>query len=105
MIMLENIYFRAINDYASEIVRVGGERMKGPDNATVIVTIERSNGSDIPLLFKMHRKDGGPWLAYDANVEGISLVSHYRNRFGEIMAKDGVAGVLAYLDKQETQAS
>jgi len=97
--MLENIYFKAITSYTSETVNIGGERMKSDTEATVIVTIVRANGTDIPLLFKLHKRDDR-WLAYDANVENISLVSHYRNRFKEIMAKDGVQGVFDYLGKQ-----
>lgn len=101
--MLEDVYFKAINEYSSEKVNVGGERIIDPEHATVIVTIVRDNGSDIPLLFKMHRKSDGAWKAYDANVEGISLVSHYRDRLGKIMAREGVDGVLAYLKTAKEQ--
>lgn len=96
--LLENIYVSAIETHTTQVVKVGGERYRG-ENATVIVTIQRDNGSDVPLLFKL-KPHGDSWLVYDANVEGLSLVSHYRDRFGAIAASEGIDGVLAHLEEQ-----
>ena len=93
--VLEKKYVDAIAKRTTETVRVGGERVRG-DFATVIVTIERGQGADIPLLFKLKRTDDG-WIAYDANVEGLSLVQHYRERFGAIAKNKGIEGVLEHL--------
>ena len=75
---------------------VGGERVSG-DAATVIVTILRRDGSDVPLLFKLRRGQVG-WRAYDANIEGVSLVSNYRISFAEIVKNRGVEGLLVHLE-------
>jgi phospholipid transport system substrate-binding protein len=107
--LLEDTYISAIESYTSETVRVGGERIKPNGDATVIVTIVRPNGTDIPLLFKLHNTSEG-WIAYDANIEGISLVSHYRNRFAGIVRSDGMEGLLQQLEnwpvasKQQSKA-
>ena len=93
--VLEKRYVDAIAKRTTETVRVGGERVRG-DFATVIVTIERGQGADIPLLFKLKRMDDG-WIAYDANVEGLSLVQHYRERYGAIAKNKGIEGVLEHL--------
>ena len=95
--LLEALYLDAIAARTTEIVRVGGERIEA-DRATVIVTIERQSGGDIPLLFKLKRADPG-WRVYDANIEGLSLVRHYRERFDEVARRDGASGVLAELDR------
>ena len=93
--LLEQIYVSAIESHTTEVVQVGGERIRD-GNATVIVTIMRTDRSDVPLLFKL-KPDGPGWIVYDANVEGLSLVSHYRDSLGAIAARDGMDGVLAYL--------
>ena len=80
--VLANKYVSAIQKRTTETVNVGGERIRG-DRASVIVTIERGANSDIPLLFKLKRLEDR-WVAYDANVEGLSLVQHYRSEFATI---------------------
>ena len=96
--LLEDTYVGAIESYTTETVRVGGERIRG-DGATVIVTIVRRDGTDIPLLFKL-RKGADGWRAYDANIEGVSLVSNYRGSFADIVKNRGVEGLLAHLEQQ-----
>ena len=94
--LLEQTYVSAIERHTTETVRVGGERYRD-GNATVIVTIEREDRSDVPLLFKL-KPDGDGWIVYDANVEGLSLVSHYRDSLGAIAVREGMPGVLAHLE-------
>ncbi len=96
--ILERTYIGAIESYTSETVNVGGERIR-EGKATVIVTIKREDSTDIPLLFKLKRR-GETWIAYDANIEGISLVSNYRERFGGIARNKGVTGVLQEMERR-----
>jgi phospholipid transport system substrate-binding protein len=96
--ILERKYVAAIEKRTTEVVRVGGERIRG-DRASVIVTIERGTAADIPLLFKLKRTDDG-WRAYDANVEGLSLVQHYRDEYAAIAKKEGMGSVLEHMRRQ-----
>ena len=96
--LLEETYIGAIESYTTETVRVGGERIRA-DGATVIVTIVRRDGTDIPLLFKLRKGDGG-WRAYDANIEGVSLVSNYRGSFAEVVKNRGIEGLLEHLEQR-----
>ncbi len=96
--LLEETYIGAIESYTTETVRVGGERIRA-DGATVIVTIVRRDGTDIPLLFKLRMGDDG-WRAYDANIEGVSLVSNYRGSFAEIVKNRGIEGLLEHLEQK-----
>ena len=99
--VLQDTYLAAMESYTTETVRVGGERIQG-DRATVIVTIMRRDGTDIPLLFKL-RRGGNGWLAYDANIEGVSLVSTYRGRFAEIVNNQGMDGLLDHMARRNEQ--
>ena len=94
--VLEDTYISAIEKRTDETVLVGGERIRD-GRATVIVTIERTGGGDIPLLFKL-KPYRDSWIAYDVNIEGLSLVSHYRTELGAIAQKEGVEGVIRYLE-------
>ncbi len=96
--LLEETYIGAIESYTTETVRVGGERIRA-DGATVIVTIVRRDGADIPLLFKLRKSDDA-WRAYDANIEGVSLVSNYRGSFAEIVRNRGIEGLLEHLEQR-----
>jgi phospholipid transport system substrate-binding protein len=96
--LLEKTYLGAIEKRTTEVVNVGGERVRG-DQASVIVTIERGRAADIPLLFKLKRSDIG-WMVYDTNVEGLSIVSHYRDALGAIASNEGMDGVLAWLEQR-----
>lgn len=94
--LLEHIYISAIEGYTTEAVTVGGESVRGT-RASVIVTIQRPTGADILLLFKLERRGEG-WLAYDANIEGLSLVRHYREELDQVARQEGMTGVLEHLE-------
>ena len=57
------------------------------------MTVVREDGTDIPLLLKL-KKIGPGWLAYNANIEGVSLVNNYRKSFGEVARNYGMDGLL-----------
>ncbi len=70
--------------------------------ANVKLAIERADGPEIPLAFKLRKDRDGKWKVYDALVDGISLVANYRTTFGSIIKKKGV-NVL--LDKLRNDAN
>jgi phospholipid transport system substrate-binding protein len=40
--------------------------------------------ADIPIHYRVIQK-GSDWKVYDVVIEGVSLVSNYRNQFKEIL--------------------
>ena len=50
----------------------------------------------IPIYYKL-RNNGDKWNAYDIEIEGVSLVSHYRNKYGVIIKNKGIDGLLAHV--------
>ena len=52
---------------------------------------------DITILLKLKPTVHG-WKIYDASLAGFSLVQYYRERYAEIAASEGVAGVLAHME-------
>ena len=54
------------------------------DYAVVRTTIPLSNGSIMPLDYRMHSA-GGRWQVYDLSMDGISLLANYRAQFNKII--------------------
>jgi phospholipid transport system substrate-binding protein len=55
------------------------------------------SGLEVPVNFKLYFARSGEWLIYDVNVDGISLVTNYRNSFSAEIRKDGIELMLQRL--------
>jgi phospholipid transport system substrate-binding protein len=55
------------------------------------------SGLEVPVNFKLYFAKSGEWLIYDVSVDGISLVTNYRNSFSAEIRKDGIELMLQRL--------
>lgn len=81
---VELSYIDKIEAYNNERVVYTGEMVEG-NKAVVKSMVITTQGKEIPLSYRLLRK--GDWLAYDVQIEGVSLVSNYRSQFNEIIQK------------------
>jgi phospholipid transport system substrate-binding protein len=81
--LIEQAYASKIELYSGERVSFAGDAVDG-DQATVRTRITTKGGKDVPVDYRMTRKEGR-WLVYDVLVEGISLVGNYRTQFNQII--------------------
>jgi len=79
---LSDRYAEKIESYSGEQVLYLSERIEG--NYAEVRTKLRSSKVEIPMDYRLHRKDG-TWHAYDLVVDGISLVKNYRSQFEKII--------------------
>lgn len=91
---LENTYRTKIESYTDQRIEFTGEKVQG-SRAWVDSVIHTSN-TEIPVSYKLIDKDG-EWYAYDVVIEGISLVSNYRNTYAAIIKNEGMDGLLSDL--------
>ncbi len=91
---LENTYRQKIEGYSNEQVRFIGEKVTD-ERATVDTSIV-TDSVEIPVIYKM-RLNRDDWYVYDVVVEGVSLVSNYRNTFAAIVKSEGMDGLLLNL--------
>ena len=91
---LENTYRQKIEGYRNEQVRFLDEKVNG-ERASVETSIV-TDSVEIPVIYKM-RLNSGDWYAYDVVIEGVSLVSNYRNTFAAIVKSEGMDGLLLNL--------
>ena len=55
---------------------------------------------DIQMVYRLRNiKDKG-WRVIDVNVEGVWLVSNYRNQFGSIAASEGIEGLIKKMQER-----
>lgn len=102
--LLEASYIGRIEAYSNETVAYLGERVEG-DRAAVDTRIQ--NGSaELPISYRMVLQNGG-WFVYDVVIEDVSLIRNYRNSYGEIVRKEGFAGLFKRMEEKirELQAA
>ncbi len=95
--LIQNTYIGRVEAYTNEEVKYPGEKITN-DRAVVDTLIVTSN-AEIPVTYKLYLKDGR-WLVYDVNIEGVSLISNYRNSYQEIVKREGFAGLLAKMEEK-----
>ena len=98
--LLDRAYVSKIELYQGERVRYVGETADG-DEATVKTVIATKKSSDIPVDYRMHRKDGR-WLVYDVIIEGVSLVSNYRTQFNKVVQTESYDALVQRLRAKDT---
>ncbi len=80
--LLTGTYAEKIHSYSGEEVKFLNERLEG-DHAEVKTTMVGKK-TETPLDYRLMDKEGD-WKAYDAVVDGISLVRNYRGQFRAIL--------------------
>jgi len=78
-----------------------GETMDA-DHAVVQTTVSLSNGSEMPLDYRMH-KPRDHWQVYDLSLDGISLVANYRAQFNKIIRTSSYETLVAKLKSNQAE--
>ena len=83
--LLERAYVSKLELYSGEKIEYPGEVPDG-DVTTVKTRIITKQGTSIPVDYRMFQQ-GGQWRAYDALIEGVSLVGNYRTQFNSVIQR------------------
>jgi phospholipid transport system substrate-binding protein len=97
--ILDRAYVSKIDLYQGERVQYTGETIDG-NEATVKTMIAAKQGSDIPVDYRMHMKNGR-WVVYDVIIEGVSLVSNYRTQFNKVIQTESYDALVQRLRAKE----
>jgi len=95
--LIQNTYIGRVEAYTNEEVKYPGEKIT--NDRAVVDTLIVSSSAEIPVTYKLYLKDD-QWLVYDVNIEGVSLISNYRNSYQEIVKREGFAGLLAKMEEK-----
>ena len=94
---LAHRYGDRIDRYEQEKVEIVGERNAAGGDTIVATKIYRPGAAETVLVDYRVRSRDGVWRVIDVKVEGISLVSNYRDQFHEVLSHGGPEKLLAQL--------
>ena len=101
--LLDRAYIGKIDLYQGEKVRYVGDTVNG-DEATVRTRIVTKRGSEVPVDYRMHLRNGR-WLVYDVIIEGVSVVSNYRVQFNKVVQTESYQALVQKLRAKEAEPS
>jgi phospholipid transport system substrate-binding protein len=99
--LIQHSYIAKVDQHGGAKMIFKGETLDG-DLAAVRTAIPLSNGSEMPLEYKMHNADAR-WQVYDLSLDGISLVSNYRAQFNKIIRIDSFETLVTQLKSHQTE--
>lgn len=96
--LLLRTYSQPLLDYEDEDVRYRAANVdEERGRASMRVEVDQRDGPAIPITYKFRKGDRNGWQVYDVTVEGVSLVTSYRDSFGSEIRRSGVDGLLEKL--------
>jgi phospholipid transport system substrate-binding protein len=95
--LIQNTYIGRVEAYTNEEVQYPGEKIT--NDRAVVDTLIITSSKEIPVTYRLYLK-GDQWLVYDVNIEGVSLISNYRNSYQEIVKREGFAGLLTKMEEK-----
>ncbi len=96
--MLVRTYSKSLTEYAGQKIKFlpYTPPAEGKRTVKVYTVISQSNGPDIPIDYSLRIKDN-IWKVYDIKIDGISLVTNYRNSFAADINRVGIDGLIEKL--------
>ncbi|HEV7814145.1 MAG TPA: ABC transporter substrate-binding protein [Janthinobacterium sp.] len=111
--LFEQFQALLVRSYALSLAQLREQNVKfryqpvqaGSNAADVVVgTRVLSNGDDMQIDYRLQRTAAG-WKIYDINMMGAWLIEIYRRQFAAILARDGLPGLLSYLNRHNARVS
>ncbi len=98
--LLERSYINRIERYTDEKIIYVGERIDG-EFADVDTKVITGRTVEIPIRYRLLKKNT-KWDVYDVVIEGVSLISNYRNQFNKIIRSQSYEELVRIMkDRQE----
>jgi len=71
----------------------------GDTSITVRAELRPEKGENIPIHYRMHLTKKG-WKIYDVSVEGISMITTYKNNFATQFRTEGIDALITSLEEK-----
>jgi len=102
--LLVRTYATALLEYTEEPIDYPPLIANPTDtDVTVRTEIEQPGGLGIPINYRMERLDDG-WKVYDITIDGLSLISNYRNTFNNEIRKVGIDQLIENIKQRNADA-
>jgi phospholipid transport system substrate-binding protein len=103
--LLVRTYAKALLEYSDEEIKYYPAQGK-PDSRLVLVKTEvqqPSGSGPIPIHYRMHLNNDHEWKVVDVAVDGVSLVSTYRNSYAAQIRKEGLDALIDKIQERNQQ--
>ena len=101
--LLVRTYSTALSSYRNQVVEFRPSRLApGDTEVTVKSLIKQSGTAPLSMDYDMETTAGG-WKVFDVKIEGMSLVTTYRETFANKVRESGVAGLIQLLSEKNRQ--
>ena len=101
--LLQGVYADRLLAYSDQKVIYDKELMLKKGRAEVQSYLQTSDGSKIPLFYRLTDKSGS-WKVYDIVIEGVSMVKNYRTQFKQILSKGSPDKLLEILREKSKKS-
>ena len=92
--LLVRTYSNALTGYKNQKVVYKPFRMNPGDTEVLVRTeVDQPGSKPVQLDYSLEKLDTG-WKVYDVSVAGISLVTNYRDQFGQEIRNSGIDGLI-----------
>jgi len=102
--LIQRAYVSKVDQHAVATTMTFRGETVDDDYAIVQTTIPLSNGSKMPLDYRMHNTRDR-WQVYDLSIDGISLVANYRAQFNKVIRTSSYAALVSKLKSQQAEFS
>ena len=104
--MLIRTYSKSLTEYTGqEVEYLPFRHQEGKTVVTVKTKINQDSGPSIPIDYRLRFKND-IWKVFDIKIDGISLVTNYRNSFASDIREVGINGLIERMnDKYRKKAT
>ncbi len=101
--LLVRTYSNALTSYKNQTVSYKPSKLQASDTDVLVKTEIVQPGSKPVQLDYALEKQAGSWKVYDVIVAGVSLVTNYRDTFGQEIRANGIDGLIQMLVSRNKQ--
>lgn len=102
--LLVRTYSASLTAYKNQVIDFKPLNMQPGDTDVKVKTeVKQPGGKPIPIDYSMEKMAAG-WKVYDVSVDGVSLVTNYRNSFASEIRQSGIDGLIKTLADKNQQA-
>ena len=102
--LLERAYLTQMEGAGVEKITFLSEAMEPGGSAIVRSKVTTRRGSETPLDYRMHVRDGS-WRIYDVVVQGLSFIASYRTQFDRVIRAESYSSLRERLQKKAADAA
>lgn len=101
--LLVRTYATSLTAFTNQVIEFKPFSM-APDatDVTVQTQVRQPGGQPIPIDYSMEKTPFG-WKVYDVSIDGVSLVTNYRNSFSAEIRQSGIDGLVQKLAARNQQ--